>query len=118
MADLTYLCLKNCSCCGVRLNSIKKTCIRRINDEILMQKVNSVKNKILSNKKKEPDNSLVDIGDIICDTCRAYAKKYGTSENVASSSHVSKPLPTTIIPVASTSKGESIMIILYNNIEY
>ena len=46
MANLTYLCLKNCSCCGVRLNTIKKTCIRRISDDILMQKVNSVKNKI------------------------------------------------------------------------
>jgi hypothetical protein len=113
MADLTYLCLKNCSCCGVRLNTIKKTCIRRINDEILMQKVNSVKNKILYNKKKEPDNNLVNIGDIICETCRSYAKKYGTNENVASSSHVSKSLSTTtIIPVASTSKGKSIMIIL------
>lgn len=46
MANLTYLCLKNGSCCGVRLNTIKKTCIRRISDDILMQKVNSVKNKI------------------------------------------------------------------------
>src|SRR5438309_963491 len=96
MSDLTYLHIKTCSWCGVYLNKVNKTCIRRINEE-LFTKINSVKNTILINKKKPPNDTIIQIGG-----CRSYANKYGTVGTSRS------PVLTTITSIILTTRNSSL----------
>jgi len=73
MSDFEHLRSKNCSSCGVRLDKVKKVRIRRVNDSTLCTKLNSVKNTILIKKDKQPNDTIIKIGDIVCGSCRSYA---------------------------------------------
>ena len=110
MSDLKYLSGKKCSCCGTYLNIVNKTCIRRINDENTLLKINSVKNTILTNKKKQTNTPSLKVGDVVCGSCRSYASKYGTIEKSSSilpTITTTRSLPTTTItPGPSTSRGK------------
>jgi hypothetical protein len=64
MADLSYLCNKNCCCCNVRLNSTKKSNIRSINNIEFLNKVNNVLPTIIKNKKLTTNKTNVNIGHI------------------------------------------------------
>jgi hypothetical protein len=99
MSELQHLRTKICQCCGVRLDKTIKANIRHINDISLVEKLNSVKNTILINKKRQPNDTVIKISDVICGTCIGYAKKYGA----IASSKSNKTLTTTIIPVACSS---------------
>jgi len=57
MSSLSYLRDKFCSCCNKRLDTIKKTNIRYVNNDELLEKLKSVKNTILINHKKPNDDS-------------------------------------------------------------
>ena len=78
MSSLSYLLDKFCSCCDKRLNTIKKTNIRYINNDELLEKLKSVKNTILIYHKKPLNNNELKINDKICNGCKSYAIKYGT----------------------------------------
>ena len=55
MSELGNLRLKNCACCSIRLDKSKRSHVRRINDNDLLNKLNTVKPIILSNKRKVSD---------------------------------------------------------------
>jgi hypothetical protein len=91
MSDFEHLRSKSCSSCGVRLDKVKKIRIRRVNDSTLCTKLNSVKNTILIKKDKQPNDTIIKIGDIICPYCINYAYKHGT----INTSESTKPTTTT-----------------------
>jgi hypothetical protein len=59
----------------------------------LLQQLNNVKNTILINKKKQANDIILNIGDLICDTCRVYARKYGQTALSTTSITTSQALP-------------------------
>jgi hypothetical protein len=80
MSEYSNLRKKFCSCCNVRLDTVKKTNIKRINDNAILTKLNNVKGTILLNKRKPENDTILKIGDYICGGCRSYANKYGDNQ--------------------------------------
>ena len=82
MESKSYLRAKNCSCCLIRLDIIPKRDVRRISDNNLLNTLNTVKPIILTNKRKEIDQTRINIDDFICGNCIHYAKKFKKDNDV------------------------------------
>ena len=65
MENFGNLKLKNCACCGKRLDTVPKRDVRRVNESDLLNNINTVKPIILTNKRKVIDQVQVKIGDLI-----------------------------------------------------
>ena len=76
MASFGNLKLKNCACCSKRLGNVPKRGIRRVNINDSLDILNTVKPIVLTKKKKVYDQVQIKIGDLLCGTCRSYAKNY------------------------------------------
>jgi hypothetical protein len=72
-SKLKYLSTKNCACCSVRLDRTYKRGLTTLRDDEIINALNSVKNKILTEKKKTINNTLIKKGDIVCGSCRTAA---------------------------------------------
>jgi hypothetical protein len=76
MSQLTFLRYKTCACCSIRLDSTLKRNITRVYSENVIQSLNSVKNKILTNKNRPINDTIIKRGDTICGACRTAANNY------------------------------------------
>jgi len=75
ISEFSNLRAKYCCVCDKRLDTARKTCIRRINDETTLAKISSFKDIILTNKKNRLNTTIIKIGDIICGTCKVYRSR-------------------------------------------
>ena len=57
---------KYCACCSKRLDKIPRRDVRRISDSSLLNNLNTVTPIILTNKQKIIDQTIINIGDLIC----------------------------------------------------
>ena len=76
MSEFSVFRTTNCTCCLKRLDKTKQANVRRVNDNNFLNKLNTVKPIILTNKRKQNDITLINIGDIVCGLCRSYANNY------------------------------------------
>ena len=86
MSEFKYLREKHCCVCNKRLDTIKKTLIRKVNSEDFLEKVRSVRITIQTQQKVPENVREIQLNDNICGRCRSYAKKYGSTLNQSSTS--------------------------------
>src|SRR5882724_6505421 len=96
MSQLPILRYKYCACCSVRLDKVIKRDVRRVNENDLVTKLNTVKPIILTNKRKLMDSTLINKGDLICGVCRNFAKRFKCDNT--SNVNVSLPSTTNMYP--------------------
>ena len=82
MSSLDNLRNKYCMCCNVRLDTIKRPNLRHVKGD-LVEKLNSVKNSILTKKGKTNDNIEIQENDIICTSCISHANRFGTIASIS-----------------------------------
>ena len=108
MSNFGNLKLKNCSVCRTRLDYVPKRGIRRISDIEMVNKLNTVKPIILTNKRKEVTNEQVSPGDLVCNGCRQFAMKY--EDKTPKTPNIYPSLPSTSAVgdnIQSTSQEDS-----------
>jgi hypothetical protein len=81
MSQLIYLRTKTCAVCTKRLDCTYKRGVRTVKNDDIIQSLNSVKNRILTKKGKEINDTIIKKGDTLCGACLAYTYKYQTTTN-------------------------------------
>jgi hypothetical protein len=76
MSNKEYLSEKHCPCCYLRLNKLKKSEIRAVSSEALLEKLNAARNNILVKANKLIDENVVRSGDLVCKRCITFAIRF------------------------------------------
>jgi hypothetical protein len=76
MAEFSYLSLKKCACCSLRMDKLPRRDVRRVKENDLVDLLNTVKPIVLTNKRKAMDSTQINIGDFVCNNCRNFAKRF------------------------------------------
>ncbi len=78
-SQITSLRFKSCACCTVRLDSTPKRGITTLRDKNIIASLNTYKSKILTDRNKPPNDTIIKQGDLICGSCKSAAKRYSLS---------------------------------------
>lgn len=76
MSNKEYLSVKNCACCHIRLDKVKKSEIQAVGSEDLLDKLNAARCAILVKKNKPIDDNVVQRGDLTCKSCVTLANRF------------------------------------------
>ena len=78
MSDKQYLSGKNCACCTLGLSKSRKSDIRVVSSQSLLEKLNTARRTILEKKNKPWDDKVVQCGDLVCKRCITFAYGFKT----------------------------------------
>ena len=98
---LKYFRNKSCACCSIRFDKLPRRSVTRVQDDIdFINKLNTVKPIILSNKRKLNDFMEIKKNDLICASCRLYTKKFKSDNVQINSSNIYPSLDMSSVEIA------------------
>ena len=92
MSGKNYLREKQCACCYIRLDQLKKGEIRAVKSQELLDKLNAAKRTILEQKNKPINENVIQTDDLVCKNCINFAnRQFTTSQPTTSQPTISQP---------------------------
>jgi hypothetical protein len=79
MSDRKYLSEKHCTCCGIRLDKLKKRQVQQVSSPALIDNINFAKPAI-EKRGNKIDNISVKTNDLVCKRCISIANTYQPKE--------------------------------------